>query len=117
MKDFLRFISFVCLFVFFAAMISCKKEGLPPQTWGTDAVIVGWNYGYCPVCGGFYLNFGNNTRMNDSATYYIFHWDTAVNDFFNKYGHKTPRFVQIDWQEDTFHFSPQKIDILKMGLR
>lgn len=115
MKTFLKLVMFTAICSFF--IISCKKKNPPAPTWGTAAVIAGWNYGACPTCGGFYLNFGNNTQINDSTTYYIFHWNNNVSDFFKEYGYKTPRFVQVDWQKDTFHFSPQKIDILKMGLR
>lgn len=106
-------------FLFFCQLffISCKKKVPSESLWGTPAVIVGWNRGYCPICGGFYLNLGNNVRENDSTTYYIFHYNQEVSDFVEKFAQKTPCFVQVNWQKDTFQFSPQKIDIMRIGFR
>lgn len=101
-----RYFFLIPLMCFLVAMpwAGCKKTAPPTVKWGKDAVIVRWNYGYCPVCGGFYMNLGNSTRF-DSNSLYVLSWSPSVSTFFsqnkNRNYFKVPLFVKVLYKQDT----------------
>jgi hypothetical protein len=67
-----------------------------------NAVIVGWNNGFCATCGGFYLNFSNDTTRN-ANTYYALNYSDNLNDIVNQYSNEynrnhMPIYVSANWQ-------------------
>ncbi len=90
------------LFVLFPGLVTltpgCKK-GHPLMS---EGVIVGWNYGSCATCGGFYLNMSNDT-VRDSSTYYVLGYPEGLNPIINQYftqyqKNHAPIYVSFDWQ-------------------
>ena len=85
---------------FLAALImiaSCKKDQLL-----NNGVIVGWNYGYCATCGGFYLNLSNDTVKN-SSTYYVLNYSDSLNQVISQFSaeyskNQAPIYVYVIWQ-------------------
>ena len=55
-----------------SSLFFCKKD-----VQGTNGQIVGWNSGYCATCGGFYINFSNDTGITGS-TRYALNYDASV---------------------------------------
>jgi hypothetical protein len=90
--------------IFISAIIVCflfnycsKSEQLT-----NVGIIVGWNYGYCSTCGGFYLNRSNDTTMN-SKTYYALNYSSSLNDVVEKLNDEyaknlKPIYVYVEWQ-------------------
>lgn len=113
MKKFLFLTGMLCI-LFAIPWYGCKKETPAPGTWGANAVIAGWNYRACPICGGFYMNFGNSTIINKN-TYYIYHWSQQISDFFEKQHYKVPLFVTVKWSQDTL--DPPSLVVSKIALR
>ena len=76
----------------------CNKS----QQFTNLGVIVGWNYGSCMMCGGFYLNRSNDTTMN-SKTYYALNYSSSLNDVVEKLSAEyaknlKPIYVYVEWQ-------------------
>lgn len=67
-----------------------------------DGVIVGWNYGACVTCGGFYLNLSNDTTINANTYYVVNHADnlnSIIAQYFIQYNKDhLPIYVSVDWQ-------------------
>ncbi len=68
----------------------------------SEAVIVGWNYGACATCGGFYLNISSDTSR-DSTTYYVINYSVSLNAVISQYSlqytkNRSPIYVFVDWQ-------------------
>jgi len=66
-----------------------------------NAVIVGWNDGYCATCGGFYLNLSNDTARNSNTRYALNYSDNLIpiiNQYSTRY-HKdhAPIYVSVSW--------------------
>ncbi|HVM86645.1 MAG TPA: hypothetical protein VMT76_00555 [Puia sp.] len=85
-------------FLFFAALTGCSKT----NHFMNEGVIVGWNYGYCATCGGFYLNSSNDTVKN-AGTYYVLNYSASLTETINKldsaYNHDNkPIYVSVSWQ-------------------
>jgi hypothetical protein len=83
-------------FIFLGVAGSCKKDNFM-----NNGVIVGWNYGYCATCGGFYLNLSNDTAIN-SNTYYVINYSDnltgKINQYSNEYNKKhAPIFVSVNY--------------------
>ena len=72
------------VFVLFLGVLigspGCKKEHQSM----TQGVIVGWNYGTCVTCGGFYVNMSNDTAKGP-ATYYVENWSDAADSIIGLY--------------------------------
>jgi hypothetical protein len=62
-----------------------------------NGLIVGWNYGYCSTCGGFYLNLSDDSTIN-SDTYYVLNYSDAL----------TPTILQYSKQYNKNH-NPIKV--------
>jgi hypothetical protein len=78
-------------------IVSCKKDQLM-----NNGVIVGWNYGACAMCGGFYLNLSNDTVKN-SNTFYVLNYPDSltqiINQFSSEYNkNQAPIYVFVNWQ-------------------
>lgn len=63
---------------------------------------MGWNYGACATCGGFYLNLSPDTTIS-SSTYYVLDYPVALNGeiagFFAQYNkNHLPIYVSVNWQ-------------------
>jgi hypothetical protein len=52
------------LLVVLTGLLSCKKNISL-----TAGQIVGWNSGFCPTCGGFYINITSDTTINSNTLY------------------------------------------------
>jgi hypothetical protein len=59
--------------------MACKKDGDHLR----QGTIVGWNDGYCIVCGGFYLNLSGDTTVNPH-TYYVLNYTQSLIPVINK---------------------------------
>lgn len=90
------------LFVLFTAFVTwlpgCKKG----HQFMNEGVIVGWNYGSCATCGGFYLNMSNDT-VRDSSTYYVLDYPEGLNPIITQYFTQYNKnhlliYVSFDWQ-------------------
>ncbi|TAM96970.1 MAG: hypothetical protein EPN39_12345 [Chitinophagaceae bacterium] len=66
MKKFSFVVSMAC-FLIAIAWTGCKKTAPPTVNWGKDAVMVRWDYGYCPTCGRFFMNLGNRARFDGNS--------------------------------------------------
>lgn len=99
---------FFMLICFSYVNSGCKKS----HDFKSPGVIVGWNEGYCVVCGGFYLNLSTDTTIN-AHTYYVLNYapqsSSVINELYTGY-HKNPRplNVFVDWQNvsDSFFLHP-----------
>jgi hypothetical protein len=97
MKNFI-FSIFVLFLGVLPGTLGCKKG----HQFMNQGVIVGWNYGSCATCGGFYLNMSNDT-VRDSSTYYVLGWSDATFPIVNQYStqynqNHSPIYVSFDWQ-------------------
>lgn len=89
------------LFALFPTVIGtpgCKKG----HQFMSQGMIVGWNYGSCAICGGFYLNMSDDT-VKDSSTYYVINWADGLDSVINQYAvqynrNHSPIYVSFDWQ-------------------
>ena len=86
------------VFLFALIMIfSYKKDQLID-----NGVIVGWSYGSCAICRGFYLNLSNDTVRN-SNTFYVLNYPDSLIQIINQYSsdyskNQTPIYVYVNWQ-------------------
>jgi hypothetical protein len=90
----MRFLGFILTVSLIA---SCTKD----QSL-SNGIIVGWNYGSCPQCGGFYLNLSNDTAINPN-TYYVLNYSDNLNGIINQYSSDynkdhNPIYVSVSWQ-------------------
>lgn len=76
-KNIFRIVYFVTFLAF--SLMACKKDG-DHLSQGT---IVGWNDGYCVVCGGFYLNLSPDTTLNKHA-FYVLNYSQSLSLVINK---------------------------------
>jgi hypothetical protein len=88
-----RYLAFV---IVLTMIVSCKKDHFM-----NNGVIVGWNYGFCATCGGFYLNLSNDTAIN-SNTYYVINYSDNLTGLINQYSNEynknhTPIFVSVNY--------------------
>ncbi|HLY70149.1 MAG TPA: hypothetical protein VKR53_10510 [Puia sp.] len=92
-------------FLFLSAISSCmlfshcRKSQQEPGNLGT---IVGWNYGACATCGGFYFNPSNDTAKNNATLYALTYTDslaTTIDSLSHAYAvNLKPVFVYITWK-------------------
>jgi hypothetical protein len=97
MKNFI-FSIFVLFLGVLPGTLGCKKG----HQFMNQGVIVGWNYGSCVTCGGFYVNMSNDT-VKGPATYYVLNWSDAaqplISGYFSQYNkNHLPTYVSFDWQ-------------------
>jgi hypothetical protein len=89
----MRYLAFVVVFIM---IDSCKKD----QSM-SNGVIVGWSYGVCATCGGFYLNLSNDTAKN-ANTYYVINYSDNLNNMITQYSNEysknhMPIEVSVNW--------------------
>jgi hypothetical protein len=86
----------ICLWFFFS---DCRKSQ-PLE--GNLGVIVGWNYGACETCGGFYFNLANDTAKNAGTLYALNYSDSVsaiVDSLSNEYeANQQPIFIYVAWK-------------------
>ena len=77
---------------------NCRKS---QQVQGDLGVVLGWNYGACPTCGGFYFNPSNDTAKNSGTLYALSYADslnTTIDSISSEYAKNLqPIFVYIRW--------------------
>jgi hypothetical protein len=88
---------FALLLFVLSTITSCRKE----HKFMNEGVIVGWNYGFCSTCGGFYLNLSNDTVIN-ANTYYVLNYSKALTSVIAQYANQfnknhLPINVYVDW--------------------
>lgn len=84
------------------SLLACTAGCAKTRPFMNQGVIVGWNYGACSTCGGFYLNLSNETTIN-ANTYYVLNYSdnlTAAIDQYSVQYNKlhAPIYVDVDWQ-------------------
>ena len=77
--------------------IGCTKQSSDALK---PAQIVGWNEGACATCGGFYVNFSNDTTINTNP-YYVLNYPDAllvtVERYYTAYHeHRSPIAISLD---------------------
>ena len=77
----------------------CRKSQARP---GNLGVIVGWNYGACETCGGFYFNPSNDTAKNAGTLYALNYSDSltaTIDSLSNAYAaNQQPIFIYLVWK-------------------
>ncbi|HSZ85269.1 MAG TPA: hypothetical protein VK787_04525 [Puia sp.] len=78
----------------------CRKSQQEQENLG---VIIGWNYGACATCGGFYFNPSNDTVKNPGTLYALTYTDSLtgiIERLENAYaGNLRPIFVYVGWKQ------------------